>query len=562
MDVRRVVGTVLAGVAALGAAGCRKSPPPAPMVVAPEDVSHLHWVGSKRLAAATNPTPLQRVLTLPETGRLHARTLDKLALAAWRWQRGDAATNDAPVALLREVLDDLLREECWLEIRHATNQPAALALAVRLDEARATRWDTNLAAVCASLSGWAPRRAAPGRSGWVLQPTNAPQRLELRRVGDWTLLGWARANSPLLDDMAERIRRDGAPFASPATNSWVEADLDLRRTAMLLWPGRPLPDQTPRLRLTLVGEGEDVQTRAQLDFARPLPCELEAWNIPTNLINEPLASFAAVRGFRPWLAAWRGWEALGAGPPPNQVFGWGQAQGLPHTYWAAPWPAASNQLDRLAVRWLPVVNAWAASNQCLGRLERAPQFSQVSWGGVPFLFPHLRTVVTNEGDFLLGGFFPAVFSPRPPPPELLDMVLSRTNLVAYEWELTGARVEAWTFIGQAARLILQRPQMPAAAAAPAWLRAVQRQLGNTVTAVTLTGPAQLTVTRRSTAGLSAWELHLLVDWLESPQFPRGFFSTLATAETVQAAALQEESDTPPPRSPDARSGQAGPSRPN
>ena len=49
----------------------------------------------------------------------------------------------------------------------------------------------------------------------------------------------------------------------------------------------------------------------------------------------------------------------------------------------------------------------------------------------------------------------------------------------------------------------------------------------TTTFLTRTGPAQLGVERYSTTGFNALELHLLADWLESPQFPRGSHTALA-----------------------------------
>ena len=51
-----------------------------------------------------------------------------------------------------------------------------------------------------------------------------------------------------------------------------------------------------------------MRTRAELDFPEPLPLEMEAWNIPTNLIHDPLIGFAAVRGIRPWLKSFKLWQ--------------------------------------------------------------------------------------------------------------------------------------------------------------------------------------------------------------------------------------------------------------
>src|ERR1035437_10225057 len=42
--------------------------------------------------------------------------------------------------LLRPLLDDLVQEECYLEIQQATNQAPEFALAIRLDEQHASLW--------------------------------------------------------------------------------------------------------------------------------------------------------------------------------------------------------------------------------------------------------------------------------------------------------------------------------------------------------------------------------------------------------------------------------------
>jgi hypothetical protein len=120
----------------------------------------------------------------------------------------------------------------------------------------------------------------------------------------------------------------------------------------------------------------------------------------------------------------------------------------------------------------------------------------------------------------------------PAPAALLYQVLSATNLVAYDWETTGPRIEQLLFTGQFLRMVTGLPQVPPKSAGVAWLQAIESKLGNCVTAVTKTGPAQLSLTRRSTYPLTALELHLLVDWLESPQFPRGLHTLLAPPDRL------------------------------
>jgi hypothetical protein len=76
-----------------------------------------------------------------------------------------------------------------------------------------------------------------------------------------------------------------------------------------------------------------------------------------------------------------------------------------------------------------------------------------------------------------------------------------------------------------------------------WLLALETRLGNCVTIVTRTGPAQLTLRRGSSLGFTAAELDWLADWLESPQFPRGLNTFLG-----------EPAPLPPKRGPQHGSG--------
>jgi len=131
---------------------------------------------------------------------------------------------------------------------------------------------------------------------------------------------------------------------------------------------------------------------------------------------------------------------------------------------------------------------------------------------------------------------------------LLSQVRGRTNLVLYDWETTGQAVVATNPPGgrgparatnQIGRLIhfkhlLQflmmststRPNLlPSTEAGTiavpggAWIDAAAPRLGNTVTEVTRTGPAELSVVRQSQVGFSSLELVHLLRWIGNPGFP-------------------------------------------
>ena len=586
-----VLGSLAALLVALGG-GCGKSTPdagvagrqPIPLKPQPpaEIVARVHWIGMKQLAAETNAASFLRMWNLPETAKLERQTLDKLALtlvgatvlesnyeAIASGRLASTAANQVPgrtnqtafsnpqspssalqsaishqlsTNSFRPLLDDMVNEESYLEVRQATNQPGALALAIRLDAQRAALWQTNVATALESHTGIRP---APTTNGWIAQVQSPMSNVQsqgsaasyqwsvaLTRSGEWTIL--AVAPSPasnqiptLLPQLSTDLRLDPVTRrlqmaqGSPTTDFWFEANADLRRVASALSLGTSLPEDVLTLALAVTGDGQNVLTSGRLNFSKPLPLELEPWNIPTNLVHDPLDSFTAIRGIRPWLSSVKAWNDLQVGTPPNQLFFWAQPATLPFmTYCAAPLPDASNRVTLVTERLLRDCNPWITNNT-LGRLEWSANFNGLGWLGVPFIVPFLRSVADGGSGFAFGGLFAYPFTNRPPPGLLLQQVTTQTNLVYYDWEMTGQRVDEWLHIGQLLRLLLGNANLPPDSASMAWLNAAKTNLAKSMTGAAQTGPEQLAFTRISTVGLTALEMHLLADWFESPQFPRG-----------------------------------------
>ena len=434
-------------------------------------------------------------------------------------------------ALLRPLLDDVVREQSFANVRQATNLPGELVFAIQLNEERGRLWHTNLAGLLESLTG-SHAAPIPGRTnGWQLQFTSPKSPLpnhsspvartfDLARVGGWTVVGLAPGRNGLLDEVLTLVREEAVALAQPSKDFWLFAEVDLRRVASALSLGWDLPVDLPRMSLGVSGEGKAVRTRGRLNFTKPLPIELEPWNIPTNLIHEPLVSFTAMRGIQPWLSSWPLWQGLQLGTPPNQLFLWAQNGPDFLSYLAAPMANASNVVERVTEQLLQKPNAYLAT-EGLGRFGRAGAGGGVIWSNVPLTAPFLQPVALSGGDFVFGGLVPSPLTNRPPPSGLIRTVLGDTNLVAYDWETTGTRVDQWLHFGQLIRFALHVAQVPPESASFAWLKALEPKLGNCVTAVGRTGPDQLSMIRRSGLGVSADELDWLADWLESPQFPRG-----------------------------------------
>jgi len=68
------------------------------------------------------------------------------------------------------------------------------------------------------------------------------------------------------------------------------------------------------------------------------------------------------------------------------------------------------------------------------------------------------------------GFFANNATNRPVPDGLFAEFNTKTNLVYYDWEITGSQVNSWTQMGQLLRLVFGRRQLPPATASLPWLR--------------------------------------------------------------------------------------------
>jgi hypothetical protein len=341
----------------------------------------------------------------------------------------------------------------------------------------------------------------------------------------------------------DRIQRQHAPIQVQATNAWLEADLDIPRIADAFALGWNLPADLPKISLAAVGQGTNVWTHGVLNFPRPLPLELQPWNIPTNLIDQGLVSFTCLRGLKPWLASLKAWNDLQIGPPPDQLCCWALGNLLMQTYFTAPLPDAHNQVSKLTELVLEHNEKLFGDSGGAG-FRRSATTGGLEWDGIPYLYPYLQSLETSNGVFAFGGMFPFPEPEEPLTPDAVPKALSQTNLVYHAWEITGSRTEQLAFIAQFIRFAFQKAQFPNESVSLEWIRKLEPLLGPCVTDVTQTAPNQLSFDRQSTIGFTGFELNLLADWLESPQFPIGLYSLLASQS---AAPMTTEPAAAPPK---------------
>jgi len=491
--------------AAMMAAVVTQASPPAPDLMA-----RIHFAGAGQISADTNAVAFTNLWCSPEAQALREQTLNKLSRAPYNWFKSKilSGTNDE-AGQLRPLLDDLLGAEWFLQVRDTTNGSPEFALAIRLNAVRAQLWQTNLGNV---LETWTAMSVQKIQNGWELKKHLPPNLIRFVRIGDWVVFGWGQDKLLLNDELVRRVLAEKRP-APAEKNNWLTADLDWPRLARW-FPSLSAVD-LPETRWQAVGRSGNLHLDGRLIFPQPLAMTLEKWRMPTNTIHQPFISFTAARGIAPWLEKQNWAQPYEVSPAPNQMFIWALAQMPLQTFAAVPVPDGKKALKELEQKLSAHTN-W--QSHFMMPVTMVMTNDQISWRGMPFIVPNLRVLHEPTGDFLFAGVFPNSPKSRPLPPELFTQ-LDRTNLVYYDWEITGERLKLLPQLTQLALMVTRHRQLDAQSAAAKWLDRVGPTLGNTVTEVTQTAPDELTFMRKAPGGLTAVELTALANWLEATNFP-------------------------------------------
>jgi hypothetical protein len=473
-----------------------------------------HFAGRGGLNAATNATRLKAIDALPATAELRKAFAQKLARAAYGFWKNDlpARVSDN-TAFLQPLFEDLLSVENCMVVSGPVGKTETV-LAAKLTEDRARLWSTNLwQAVTAWRFGNPHPTTSLGAGSWESKRAQAPELFQFVRAGKWVLIGLGQKQLPTLRTWAEQAMKSGRPVAL-LTNEFLE--LSARPRAMTSW--FPLFGRYPfpSVHLRMLGRGENVRTEARLEYAEKIPGAFDAWQIPTNLVTEPLTSFTVARGIAPWLERNRDFIQLGLRPTPNQICAWGVSNAQCRVYFTLPMPDSTNALRQLAQKVPPLVLSHFTN--AIGNFLYVSNKAEVIWE-LPYIAPYLRATKDSGSEFIFGGDFPPFIKTYPVPDELYSQVRGRNDLVYYDWEDTPQRLEHGQQIFQLISIAGQL-QMPATdSVSERWLRAIRPHLGNTVTEIAQTGPKELTLVRKSQVGMTGFELATFSAWLESRGFP-------------------------------------------
>ena len=497
------------------------------------------------MANNSNAAKLRELWNLPETRRFVEQTLHKLAHAprTFYGERVAPAQDERGAALLRPLLDDLLLNESFLQVRGPADQTAEWTLLVRLPADRLPVWRAGLTELMRLWGmGAAATNTVEGFAAWEVKGTDARARMRCVEAGQWLVLGIGRNDLPEVGEAARRIKGAGRPIRV-ASDYWLQTELNLPRLVAALDLSPAI--QWPHAELSVIGKGENLRSSVRMVFPEPVTGPLDPWNIPTNVINDPLVSFTAARGVSPWFRNCALLQQLGLTPAPNDVFLWAQGRkplqrDVPfQTFIAFPLKDAASKLQRAEDRAAPLLGTnWQRPG--LTQVSWLTNRHQLFWRGLPMITPFLRPAEYQGTELVVGGLFPPSPLTNPPPAELLSQFSDQSKLVYYDWEIGEARLFQWRVMAQLFAVLANKPQFTTNTAGLPWLMAMEPKLGNTVTEITADSPKEWSLVRKSQIGFTGVELVALTRWLESIHFPRLGF------ELPPDRALQPASMVPPP----------------
>ena len=501
----------LLAVVAFVLAGCNNdlTKPGASRLFGSNDlILHAHFVGSENLFKSPDAAKLHEVWNLKSSGDLRNLALDRFSRLPYFWL-SNALPKGVPdqSALFRPVFEDVLARESYINWRATP----VFSLAVRLPEARSQAWDKNLRQV---LSGWKLGNPTalntPGTSGWELSKAGAFS-IRFSRAGEWTRLtvGQDAANAE-----ANVVLGLKSPRPSGA---WLEGDMNLAHFKGRI-PWLEYYDNLPTAHFSLSNRADFVRTLVQLDFPKPHNWKSEPWQIPTNMMSDRIMDFTAVRGVAGVLDALPLMHNTGWNPMPSQVCGWGNRDLPFQFFYATPAQKVTNRLVAIAPRLRSEVHRTLGSN-VQGSIDWNAARQELVWSGLPLAGPSLFQGLDGNTEFLTLGLFPLMKSRRPPPAELFEQLKGRNDLVFYDWESTAFRIPSWWQFYQIAELGTHRRLSPTNLVNQRWQIEVASFMGDSATELRATSPSQMTLARKSTLGLTSFELVTLSRWLDSADFP-------------------------------------------
>lgn len=474
-------------------------------------VLRAHFIGSERLLKDKEASKLIEVWNLKSSATLRSDALNRFSRmpAAWMGSALPKGASDQ-ANLFRPLLEDALANESFVEWRGSS-----FSLAAKLPEARAKAWDNNLRQVAGNWKLGNPAAfTANGDSGWEIAKTGGPS-VRFTRAGDWTAVTVGPGAAAIQSNVVAKIK------GLKPSGAWLQGDANLAQ-----WKGRvPLLEHysnLPVAHFALSNRADFVRTLVQFDFPKPHQWKSEPWQMPTNFIWDPVVDFTVARGIRGVLEAIPLVRNVGMNPVPNQICGWGNAN-LPYQFfYALPSRNVVGQLKKIGPK-LPAELARVGGTNLTGQVVAGT--NSLAWRGLP-VTPVAGPMMDGKDEFLFLQLVPLTRMKQRPPGELYSQFMGRDDVVLYDYESTERRLPHIRQLFQIGEIATGRVLAPTNEPAVAWQLDIAPMLADSVTELRANSPTQMTLVRKSSIGLTSFELVALSRWIESKSFPAfGVYTT-------------------------------------
>ena len=507
--IKRLCGllaTMLATVAPADAADAQHAPTLA-----------WHFTGIEALAKSNPEAILNEISASRPAFFLAIQVRNQLATLLPGWLDLDAQALGNEV--ISPLLADLLNHESAAHFEGEKLPGGAWVLAVQVNAADAGKWNGSLMNLGRRLLLGEPAPLTVSAvNGWQI-PGNGKQRgygFFVHR--DWVVLADGFASDSTAARWVAALAKDGRPLPKIG-NEWLHFQLT---PAAIKWrPNLPFAGEVARIESAWSWQGKDVRTSGKALLSADHTAGNGPWQIPKGIARDPLISFTAVRGMKPFLGSLDAFKGLAADLVPEQWFGWTRETAAFIDDFALPVKDEVKVYEHLE-RSIPAAYNPRIMQVVLGEWKPATNMARLLWRGLPVLVPYVGPRKDGNQGFIYGGIFPLVetTNTQPAPDELFAQFEKRTNLAYYDWEITPARLTAYQQASPFIELVLTKPANKDGTHAQEWLQEAQPKLANAVTEAIAAGPRELSFTRKSQTGMTAIEMWLLARWLDSAEFPK------------------------------------------
>jgi hypothetical protein len=465
--MKKVIST--AWLLALGAwlAGCGGSEPKLD--------ARWRFAGADGLRAQTAAPALQKVLSGPAAAALGSRLATNAGSAFAGFVAGGPATPEAG-ALAMPLVGDLLDHESAGEVWRHSDGSTELLLAVKVTAERAALWTENF-----------PKWVRPLHAGTSGASVSAE--------GGW-LFAMSRSGSALAADFRRRV-------STPSTVSGRLLELE---TAAGKLPG---------IQATVVASNGAVRWNGTLRTAVAAAIPTSEWSYPTNLIGDSVIAFTAARGLVAPLLEQAGLAELIQGGELSQMYLWSQPETPFSTYGVVHADKPAQLISRVHDWIRPQFSTNATPGTRQGLVMYDPTRQILALSSAPVATPTLAGPTNGQPGFVGLSFVGLNRSKGPLPKELLAELL-KPGVLYYDWEMTSENIAHWSAGLQVKDISAGLRPPPAEGPGRRFLEESAPYLENAVTVVSQKSPGVFELQRKTTVGLTSFELVLLTRWLDPP----------------------------------------------